>query len=164
MSIDAFKAAVTNFARPTLYKVSAESVLDRNLEFLCKAAQIPSSTLGVIEVPYMGRKVKVAGDRTFEDWQLTIQNDESMLIRKQLEDWSAQINHHEQNVGPNAVAQYKHDMTVQQLGNDGSVLAEYRLVGCWPQVIAEVDLGFENNDVVSEFVLTISYDYWTRIA
>jgi len=164
MSIDAFKAAVSNFARPTLYKVSAESILDRNLEYLAKASQLPSSNVGLIEVPYMGRKVKIAGDRTFDDWTLTIQNDESMLIRKQFEDWSNLINDHIQNVGPNNIAAYKHDMTVQQLGNDGGVLAEYRLVGCWPQVIAEVDLGFENNDTISEFTVTISYDYWTRIA
>jgi len=163
MSIDNFKAEVANLARPTLFEVESTD-LGQEMKFLCKAASLPSSTLGLVEVPYLGRKVKVAGDRTFEDWEITIQQDESFSIRKKLEDWSNQINDHNLNVGPANTSAYKKDMKVRQLGVDGGVLAEYKMVGCWPQVVAAVDLAFDSNDTVLEFGCTISYDYWTRLA
>jgi len=162
MSIDAFKAAVSQFARPTLYRVSAPAILDQKLEFLAKAAQIPASTLGVIEVPYLGRKIKVAGDRTFAEWTLTIQEDENFTIRKQLEDWSNLINDHEANIGPINAESYKYDMIVEQLANDKSVIAEYKLVGCFPMEISPIELSFESNDTIEEYTLTVAYDYFLR--
>jgi len=161
MSIDSFKSAVTNFARPTLYRVEAAGILDQSFEFLCKAAQIPASTLGVIEVPYMGRKIKVAGDRTFAEWTITIQQDESYKIRKQFEEWSNGINDHVQNVGPAAAESYKQDMKIQQLAVDGSVIAEYSMVGCFPMEIGAIEMSFETNDAVAEYTVTIAFDYWT---
>jgi len=163
MSVDNFKAEVAQFARPTLFRVSAPAVLDRKLQFLAKGAQLPSSQLGIIEVPYLGRKIKIAGDRVFVEWTLTIQQDETFTIRKQLEDWSNSINDHVLNVGPAAAEDYKYDMIVEQLGNDESVIASYKLVGCFPQEIGSVELAFDSNDTVMEYSVTIAYDYWTRI-
>ena len=40
--------------------------------FLVKAAEIPASNLGNIPVPYRGRVLPVAGDRTFDPWTVTI--------------------------------------------------------------------------------------------
>lgn len=163
MSIDSFKAGVTNFLRPTKFRVTAPSILDRGTEFLVKAAQLPASTLGVIEVPFMGRKIKVAGDRTFVEWTMTIQQDEAYTIRKQLEEWSAQINDHKLNVGPNAIAAYKHDIIVEQLAIDDSVVATYKLVGGFPMEIGAIENSFESVDTVSEYTVTVAYDYWERI-
>jgi len=164
MSIDSFKAKFSSFARPTLYEVSIPGVLDENLKCLAKAAQIPAATLGVIEVPYLGRKIKVAGDRTFAEWTLTIQQDESFIIRKQLEDWGNLVNDHALNVGPNNDAAYKYDAIVKQLGHDHGVLAEYKLFGCWPLEIAAIELSFETNDAIVEYTVTLNFDYWTRTA
>jgi len=163
-NIDTFKGAVQNFARPTLFKVQIEAIIEENLGFMCKAANLPASTVGIIEVPYMGRKIKIAGDRTFAEWQITVMNEQAMSIRKQFEDWSNLINDHELNTGPNQAATYKHDAKVQQIGVDGGVLAEYSLIGAWPTEVAEVDLNWESNDSVSEYSISLAYDYWTRTA
>jgi len=163
-NIDEFKGSVANFARPTLFKVQLPSIIDATLGFMCKAANLPASTLGIIEVPYMGRKIKIAGDRTFAEWQITVMNEQSMVLRKQFEDWSNLINEHELNTGPNQSATYKHDATVQQLGVDGGILAEYALIGAWPSELSEVDLNWESNDSVSEYTVSLSFDYWTRTA
>lgn len=164
MGIDEFKGSVENLARPTLFKVTFPSILDPQTEFLCKAANLPAATIGTIEVPYMGRKIKIAGDRTFADWTVSIINDKSMTIRKQLEDWGNTINDHELNVGPSIADTYKHDGFVQQLGTDGAVLAEYKLVGCWPSEIGEIELDWESNDTIETYSVTFAYDYWTRTA
>lgn len=160
MSIDSFKAAVTSWASPTLYRVEAAGILGEQFEFLCKAAQIPASTLGVIEVPYMGRKIKVAGDRTFTEWTITIQQDESFKIRKELEAWSNSINDHELNTGQAKLEDYKKDMKIQQLDKAGNVIAEYNMFGCFPMEIGAIEVGFEMNDQTSEYTVTIAYDYW----
>jgi len=164
MSIDQFRASFSNFARPTQFKVEMPGLDERTVEFFCKAASLPGSTLGVIEVPYLGRKIKVPGDRTFEPWTVTIENDTSMAIRKKLEDWSNLINDHILNVGPNEISAIQQDMFVTQLGNDGGAIAKYHLVGCWPQEISAVELAFDSNDTIEEFTVTIAYDYWVRVA
>jgi len=162
-NIDEFRSNVTNFARPTLFKVTFPQIIDDMIQFTCKAASLPASTVGIIEVPYMGRKIKIPGDRTFTEWNITIMNDKDMLVRKQFEDWSNTINAHELNVGPNQYGAVTYDAKVQQLGVDGGVVAEYQLVGAWPTEIAEVDLGWENNDTISEFQVNLAYTYWNRL-
>jgi len=161
-SIDSFRSHIANFARPTLFRVEVAGILDESLEFVCKAANLPASTMGVIEVPYMGRKLKIPGDRTYSEWSLTIMNDSSMLIKKQLEDWQNTINDVLLNVGPNQVFSSMHDAKVQQLGTDSSVLAEYILEGCWPMEIGETELSFESNDTISEFSVTLAYQLHRR--
>ena len=56
--------------------------------FLVKAANLPASTVGVVEVPFRGRTLKIAGDRTFEPWTVTVMNDENFLLERKLEEWS----------------------------------------------------------------------------
>jgi len=164
MSIENFKSEIANFARPTLYRVTIPGLLDQKLEFLCKAAQLPASNLGVIEIPYLGRKIKFAGDRTFEEWTITVQEDESFIIRKQLEDWSNMINDHVLNVGPNQASAYKQSGFVEQLGHDKGIIAKYEIRGMFPTNIAAAELSFESNDQALEYSVTLAYDYWTRLA
>jgi hypothetical protein len=49
-------------------------------------------TLGVIEVPFRGRRIKVPGDRTFADWTVTVINDEDQAMRKAFSNWMNYIN------------------------------------------------------------------------
>ena len=85
-------------ARPTLFQVNitnpANAAADLKSPFLIRASQVPASTLGFIEVPYFGRKVKIAGDRTFAEWNVTVINDEDFLIRNSMEEWMNTINSH----------------------------------------------------------------------
>jgi hypothetical protein len=88
-------------ARPTLFQVQitnpANGAGDLKVPFMVKATSLPASNLGTIEVGYFGRKVKVAGDRTFDEWSVTVINDEDFLIRNAMEEWMNQINLHQQN-------------------------------------------------------------------
>jgi hypothetical protein len=92
-------------ARASLFEVFlalpagiAEPTAEAQFRFVCKASSIPASTLGTVEVPYFGRKVKMAGNRTFDNWQVTIMNDEDFLVRNAFELWSSYINSHENNL------------------------------------------------------------------
>ena len=99
-------------------------------EFLVKTAQIPASSVGTIEVPYRGRMLKVAGDRTFEPWSVTVVNDGDFNIRKAFEKWSRGINAHAENVaqlgyGADGGESYCRDMTVYQLSVMESILPKH---------------------------------------
>ena len=87
-------------ARPNLFEVSIPSFAaavddtdwttdyQNTFKFLCKAAQLPASTVAPINVPFRGRILKVAGDRTFAEWTVTIINDEDFVLRTAFEKWS----------------------------------------------------------------------------
>lgn len=172
LNVDNIRGAlIGGGARPSLFKVSISVInafngtVARTFEYMAKSAQIPPSTLGVIEVPYMGRKIKVAGDRTFPEWTVTIINDENFLIRSALENWMNTINEHVANVrnsgatsNPNS---YKTVATVFQYGKDGSILREYSFYGIWPSEVSAIELAWETVDTIEEFPVTFQYDYWT---
>ena len=85
-------------ARPTLFQVIMNNPVnaagDVKIPFMVKGSQIPASSIGTIEVPYFGRKIKIAGDRTFAEWSVTVINDEDFLIRNSMEEWMQNINSH----------------------------------------------------------------------
>jgi hypothetical protein len=159
---------VTGGARPTLFEVNITNPINGGgneiTPFMVKAAQLPSSTLGVIEVPYFGRKIKVAGDRTFEEWTVTVINDEQFTIRSAMEDWMAAINTHEGNlrVGNATFEGYKNtDAEITQFAKDGSVLRVYSFKNIFPSVVAPIEMAWDSNDTIEEFTVTLQYDYWT---
>jgi hypothetical protein len=152
-------------------------------EFLVKTAQIPASNVGVIEVPYRGRMLKVAGDRTFEPWSVTVVNDGDYNIRKAFEKWSRGINAHTENVaqlgyGADGGETYCRDMTVYQLSRDGQrpsktpanieapgvdgmdVIRAYRFYDSWPSAISAIDLSYESNDQIEEFTVEFQFNYF----
>lgn len=154
-------------ARSTLFQVFVSNPVnagaDAQLPFLCKAASLPASVLGVIEMPYFGRKIKVAGDRTYDDWTVTIINDEDFAIKNALEEWSHAINSSEGNIrqiGSNAPSAYRSDAFVKQYSKTGAVIREVKLVNLWPSNISEIELSWENTDAVEEYTVTFQYDRW----
>ena len=168
MSINSFKAKLTGGgARPNLYEVEATWPVTSGIaggtdfHFFCQAASIPAGAIGPIEVPFRGRKLKVPGDRTFENWVLTITNDENYQFRKAFEDWMSLINENESNVGISR--QYFADWKVFQLNRRGGRETGYNMIGCWPSNVAAIDLSYENTDSIENFSVTLEYQYWTRI-
>lgn len=161
MNVDNFKGSFQSLARPTLFRVSGFG-MPENLDFMCKAAQLPASTLGMIEVPYMGRKIKIAGDRTYEDWTITIFINKDWELKDAFENWVKEINDPVENVGSGAHADYKRDGKVDQLDMNGDVIASYNIVGAFPTNIAAIELAFDTNDTVEEMTITLAYDYFTR--
>jgi len=166
-NIDNFKAKLTGGgARPNLFKVicnfPAEAEGDAELaSFLIKGAGLPASVIAPIEVPYRGRKLKVAGDRTFEPWTITVINDEGFVIRNAFERWMNSINEHINNVGLINPNDYQTDMTVQQLGKDDSVLKTIDLKGVFPTNLSQIELNYETNDQIEEYTVELQYQYWT---
>ena len=132
----------------------------RAISFLCKAAQIPASSLGTIEVPYRGRRIKLPGDRTFQDWSITVISDANMSLRSAFEYWSAIFNSHVANVTTTNFMQFMPTWSVTQLLRDGEALRTYNFLGCFPSEIGAIDLSYENNDSIAEFPVTINYSYW----
>ena len=159
-NIDTFKGVLPGGgARPTLFSVELTGAEYYKVPFLAKAASLPASTLGTIELSYFGRKVKVAGDRTYAEWSITIINDEKMLIRKGLENWHARVNHAISNLRSDT--DYKKDAQVHQMGKTGGIIRTYNFVGLWPSEIGAIELAWDTNDAVEEYTVTLQYDYWT---
>ena len=148
-------------ARPNLFQVridTKDNTANIKVPFMVQAAQIPSSNLGTIRVPYFGRQLKLAGDRTFEPWTVNVINDEDFKVRNAMETWSNQINRHQANI--RSLNAYKSDATVIQYGKDGSVLREYRFVGIYPSVISPIELSWGDVDNYQSFQVQFEYDFW----
>ena len=118
LNIDDFKAKLKGGgARPNLFKatINFPAYAQGDVEitsFMCKAAQLPSSIMAVVEVPFRGRQLKIAGDRTFETWSPTILNDTDFVVRDSMERWMNGINAHSANTGLVAPADYSADLVV----------------------------------------------------
>ena len=153
--------------RPTLFQVEmtnpANSAGDIKTPFLVRASQVPASTLGFIEIPYFGRKVKIAGDRTFAEWNVTVMNDEDFLIRNAIEEWMNEINSHLGNVrgfGSAADLNYKSTAKVTQFSKTGVPLREYQFNGIFPVNLTEMEVDWNATDLIQEFQVTFQYDWW----
>jgi hypothetical protein len=145
---------------------------DLNLvNLLCKSAALPASNLGVIEVPFRGRTVKIAGDRTFDTWSATFFNDREFKLRAYFEKWLEQINTHETNNSPlfkpNNSEGYMATLGVKQLRKDntesGSVLRQYDLLHAFPTSVSQIDLAYDSNDQIEEFTVEFQYSYWKAV-
>lgn len=166
-SVNEFSAALKDGgARNSLFQVQITNPIngsaDIQVPFMCKAAQIPASTLGVIEVPYFGRQVKLAGNRTYAEWTPTIINDEDFAIRNALEHWSNAINTFEGNLrtaGGSAPALYKANAQVTQYSKTGDILRVYEFIGMFPSEVSTIDLAWETEGI-EEYTVTFQYDYW----
>lgn len=143
---------------------------DQNLtNLLCKSAALPGSNLGVIEVPFRGRTVKIAGDRTFDTWTATFFNDKDFKLRGFFEQWANSINTHEGNTSPlfkpNNSDGYMADLSVKQLEKDasegGAILRSYGLKYCFPTNVSQIDLAYDSNDQIEEFTVEFQYSYFT---
>lgn len=157
-------------ARPNLFEVSvgfpaaiSPGNASRKLTFMARAAQLPGSTVGVVPLQYFGREVKLAGNRTFADWTLTIINDEDFAVRKGLERWLNGINQHRFNRRNSAFASatsYASDATVKQYSKTGSVIKQYQFVGLFPTDLAPIDLDWGANDTIEEYAVSFQYQWW----
>jgi len=154
-------------ARPSLFEVNItnpfNSAADDKVRFMAKAAQIPGTALTPIAVNYFGRPVKFAGNRTYEDWTVTVINDEDFSIRAGLEEWAQNINSTQGNLrltGANPEA-YKSQGQVIHYGKQGNVIREYKFVGLFPTVISPIELSWDAADAIEEYTVTWTYDFFT---
>jgi hypothetical protein len=166
-SINRFKSElVGGGARPSLFQVQINNpilgIADFKVPFMVKAAALPASNLGTYVVPYFGRDIKYAGDRTFEDWEVTIINDEDFAIRNAMEAWSNAINSHIENTRA-LPQQYKSDAIITQYGKDGQTLRIYNFQGLHPITIGSIAMSWETKDSIEEFTVNFQYDLWNIV-
>ena len=176
-NITEFRSRLTGGgARANLFEVEIafpeELVIDLNLvtdkvPFLVKAAEIPASNLGNIPVPYRGRVLPVAGDRTFDPWTVTVINDTDFQIRDAMEKWSNSINDLQTAQGTIDPAVYQRSALVKQLSREGSnpgdpekVLRTYNFEGIYPNTVSSIPLDFGATDQIQEFQVTFNYLFY----
>ena len=177
-NVSTFLSTINQGIKPNMFAVDISfpaggdfGTTDKSLtNILCKSAALPGSNLGVIEVPFRGRTVKIAGDRTFDTWTATFFADSNMEVRGLFEDWANSINSHEANTAerflPNqGTTGYMADLFVSQLEKDdqvgGSVIRTYQLHHCFPTNVSAIDLAYDSNDQIEEFSVEFQYSYWT---
>ena len=158
-------------ARPNLFEVelvfpdpiAIENDVKEKSRFLVKAAQLPASNITPIEVNFRGRILKIAGDRTFDTWTVTVINDVDFSIRSAMEKWMDFINSMEDATGAQDPALYQPDAYVHQLDRDGSTLRTYKFHDVFPTNISAIDLSYETVDSVEEFTVEFQVQWWEAI-
>ena len=168
-AIDDFKAnllgggARANQFRVTITPPAGIAIgLDvRRASFLVRASNLPAQTLGEITVPFRGRQIYIAGDRTFEDtWSTTFLNDTDFMIRNAMELWMNGINDLADGTGTSTLADYQTDLQVEQLDRDDTILKTYIFRSAWPTSVAQIDLSSDTADAIEEFEVTWRYQHF----
>ena len=169
-------------ARPNLFEVQIAEAIPNAPEFdadefsiLCKAAQLPASNIAAIDVPFRGRIFKVAGDRTFDTWTITVINDTDFKIRTAMESWMQYIGQYADASGDAEPKNYQKTATVRQFSraltakesvdgsgmqNSGTSPIEYNFYGIFPTNISAIDLSYDTSDTIEEFTVEFQVQYW----
>jgi len=167
--ISDFKSKLTGGgARPNLFEVelafpnavAVENDVLQKSRFLVKAAALPASTVAPVEVPFRGRILKIAGDRTFETWTITVINDVDFVIRSAFEKWMNVINKLDDGTGLTNPDEYQKDAMVHQLDRDGGILRSYKFWDIFPTNISTIDLSYETTDQLEEFTVEMQVHWW----
>jgi len=155
-------------ARPNLFEVvlsfpTSSPVSNTILEkarFLVKTAALPASNIAPIDVAFRGRLLKIAGDRTFDTWTITIINDVDFALRGAFEQWMNSMNNVSNATGATNPADYQAEAYVYQLNREGEVLRKYRFFDVFPTNISQIDLSYDSSDVLEEFTVELQVQYW----
>ena len=131
-----------------------------DLAFLCRATTIPAMNVGVVEVPFRGRKIYIGGDRTFDTWSITVLNDTNFKIRNAMERWQNGINNMSDNEGLTNPVDYQVDCFVDHLDRNGNTIKSYTLRGLFPTGISAIDLNYDEQAAVEEFTVEFRYQYF----
>ena len=188
-TITDFKTALAGGgARPNLFEVDIASIpavtegIDWDADtfkFLCKAAALPASNVAPIDVPFRGRILKVAGDRTFDTWTVTVINDEDFKLRSAFELWMNGISKLDNNTGATQPSSYMANAIVHQLGRGADKgrhsttnsdiaggtaikpLRTYMFNDIFPTNISQIDLSYDTGDTIEEYTVEFQVQYWT---
>ena len=162
-TIDQFKAQLIGGGpRANRFRVFIPRAGEK-IEFLCTAAQIPSANINTLAVPFRGQVLKLAGDRTFEPWSVTIMNDVEFSSRTALEAWQEEIQGYGTSDGALNTDYLLSRAFVEQLHKDDSVLARYEFFNMFPQNIAAIDLTTDEATAIETFQVTFEFSHWERV-
>ena len=181
-----FKSKLTGGgARANLFEVvlqfpdaaAPDSVVLEKSRFLVKGANMPASNVAPIEVPFRGRVLKIAGDRTFDSWTITVINDTDFAIRGSFERWMNSVAKVSDNSGNTDPLDYQTDAIVHQLGRapvtggagaqesatDQPILRSYQFHGIFPTAVSAIDLNYDNTDAIEEFTVELQVQWWEAV-
>lgn len=161
-------------------QVITSSEVNDDFRFMIKATSLPESTINVIDVPFRGRNLKVAGDRTFNPWSITVINDTNFKIRNAFEKWLNYMNRHDDNAGIITPAAYQRNMKVFQLSrgvvatnidsqtlpdtnSTVPILKAYKFYGCFPTSVSAIDLSYESADTIEEFTVDLQVQWFDSL-
>lgn len=183
MNVSSFVSRFRGGARPSRYDVqltfpNGTANAKSSFGFLCTAATLPPSTITNIDVPYMGRKIKVAGDRSYMPWVVTVLVDTDFQVRNAFEEWMEDIVGAETNVGKSGwsnpsnyysdaiVTQY--DTEMPKSADNGNIQARplkmIKINNMYPTELGEITLGYENSNMIETFQVTFEYNWWESIS
>ena len=137
------------------------NVLDK-ARFLVKGANLPASNIAMLEVPFRGRTLKVAGDRSFESWTISVLNDTDFAIRSAFENWMNKINRVSDNTGATDVQSYTADAFVYQLDRNGETLRAYHFYDIFPTSVASIALDSATSSI-EEFTVEFQVLWWEAV-
>jgi hypothetical protein len=136
-------------------------VAGQRAQFLCKAAQLPASTIETLPVLYRGRPVNFAGERTFQPWTVTVYNDTTFGIRNALEQWQSGIQNYNTTNGRTNPTDYQVDLSVHQLDRNGAIIKSYKFVDAFPTTISAIGLDYEQQNAIEQFDVEFQYNFFT---
>lgn len=149
-----------DFARPNLFEVVI-TYLGENFSFNCKATALPAGIVEKIPVGYMNRKINVAGDRTFDDWTITVMNDDAHKVRQLFVDWQGIAAGQGNEITGGKPSEYKKTAVVRQYARDSvTVTKEVEITGLWPTNVGEVTLDWDASNEIETFEVTLAFDWW----
>ena len=131
-----------------------------DLSYLCTATALPGQTLGTVSVPFRGRVLNLAGDRTFNPWSVTVLNDTDFKIYKAFERWMNGMNNMTDNEGLTNPNDYQVDGFIDHLDRDGNSIKQYVFRGAFPTTLGDIALDYGTNNAIESFDVTLSYQYF----
>jgi len=167
-NISRFRTALEAGAKSNLFEVNltfpqinVSTEVSNRVKILAKSMSIPAFTVGVIEVPFRGRKIKLPGDRTYAEWSMTIVNDNTQLMRKAFDRWLAYINNPDatQDIRSTQEIDYKVPIDIAHLKINGNASRRYQLVDAFPTDVSAIDLSYETTDAIQEFTVTFLFGH-----
>lgn len=150
ITVSDFLSRYKNGARPTKYRIEC-ALLPQELTILAKTSQLPGVDRGVIDKKFLGQQIKIQGDRTYADLELTIELDENDTVRPALEAWAA-------------VRDLKATISVFQLNKDNEDMMQYDYLYAWPSSIGAIDQGQDSTDTISEYSVTFAHHGGFRVS
>jgi hypothetical protein len=159
-------------ARPSLFRVTMgvppgirgivpDSIA--KLVFTCRATSAPASKIGAVNVGYFGRDIKLAGDRTFDDWNATVMLDEDFVTRDLFEAWHNSINSIVGNIKLTPGNTYKGTATIEQFSKSGNVIKAYNIINMFPNDVGDMRLDWDLTNQIQTFDVRFSYDYFEPV-
>ena len=165
MNISEFKQALGDGgARPNQFQVmvtfpAAVGQLEPKEQILVTGASLPASTVNPAIIQYRGREVKLAGERIFDPWTITIVNDTKFTFRKKFEAWMEGMNQKASNMATGYLDPevYQRPITVFHLDRNDGVLMAIKLDDAFPINMSEIALQYAQNDIIEEYTVTFQY-------